>query len=98
MGASYQSDGTLHGTLNVTTVLCDQTANTCTITVPAPSVALVFLTPQALANSTPDPNAPVFSTTAVPGATQTSISPEALETSNGGRNNGREHLKITIRL
>jgi hypothetical protein len=48
LGAALKSDGRLNGTLNVTTVQCDQSANTCSIPVPAPAFALVFLTSGSL--------------------------------------------------
>lgn len=48
LGPMLQSDGRLNGTLNVTTVQCDQSANTCSIPVPAPAFALVFLTSDSL--------------------------------------------------
>lgn len=48
LGAALKSDGRLNGTLNVTTVQCDQSDNTCSIPVPAPAFALVFLTSDSL--------------------------------------------------
>jgi hypothetical protein len=48
LGAALKSDGRLNGTLNVTTVQCNQAANTCSIPVPAPAFALVFLTTDSL--------------------------------------------------
>lgn len=47
----FTSDGRLSGTADVQTVTCDQTAGTCSITVPAPSLAIVYLTDAAFQNS-----------------------------------------------
>jgi hypothetical protein len=78
-----KSDGRLNGTLNVTTVQCDQTANTCSIRVPAPGFALVFLTSDSL-NAVSPTSTVTFPTTAL---TQTGnniyIDPSMLATSNG---------------
>ncbi|KAJ7923602.1 glycoside hydrolase family 79 protein [Mycena leptocephala] len=43
-GGNFESDGRPTGTLDIKTVQCDTTAQTCTIDVPAPGFALVFLT------------------------------------------------------
>ncbi|KZT38546.1 hypothetical protein SISSUDRAFT_1046831 [Sistotremastrum suecicum HHB10207 ss-3] len=50
-GGPFASDGRLTGDLQTYTVTCDQTNNVCPITVPAPAVAVVFLTPESFANS-----------------------------------------------
>jgi hypothetical protein len=52
-GGAQSSDGVLHGDVETITRQCDQSANTCSIPVRAPSFALVFLNPQALQDSTP---------------------------------------------
>ncbi|KAJ6605171.1 hypothetical protein DFH09DRAFT_1017814, partial [Mycena vulgaris] len=44
---SHNVDGRLQGALDVHTIACDTTANTCLIPVPAPAFALVFLTDSA---------------------------------------------------
>ncbi|KAF8991302.1 glycoside hydrolase family 79 protein [Cyathus striatus] len=41
-GGQFDVDGRLRGDLNVTTINCDQAANTCVVPVPAPGFALVF--------------------------------------------------------
>jgi hypothetical protein len=78
-----KSDGRLNGTLNVTTVQCDQTANTCSVRVPAPGFALVFLTSDSL-NAVSPTSTVTFPTTAL---TQTGnniyIDPSMLAVSNG---------------
>ncbi|KAG8980670.1 hypothetical protein FRB93_009077 [Tulasnella sp. JGI-2019a] len=51
MGGLSQSDGKLSGTPDVQTIQCDAQSGLCSIPVPAPSVALVFLTDAAFANS-----------------------------------------------
>ncbi|KAH9061953.1 hypothetical protein EDB87DRAFT_1716698 [Lactarius vividus] len=52
-GNNFGSDGRLVRDLNVTTVECDTTANTCSVPVPAPGFALVFLTSDALSAVSP---------------------------------------------
>ncbi|KAH8977414.1 hypothetical protein EDB92DRAFT_1999798 [Lactarius akahatsu] len=52
-GNNFGSDGRLVGDLNVTTVQCDTTANTCSVPVPAPGFALVFLTSDSLSAVSP---------------------------------------------
>lgn len=49
--AQFTSDGRLSGTANIQTIACDTTGGTCSIPVPAPSVALVFLTDAAYEES-----------------------------------------------
>jgi hypothetical protein len=72
----------MRGVLNIHNVNCDQTANTCTITVPAPSVALVFLMNDALGGPSNDPQTPTFSMSASTNH-QLTIDPSVLATSNG---------------
>lgn len=81
-GGALQSDGRLSGTVNVTTVQCDQNANTCSVPVPAPGFALVFLTDDALDAVTPSSTV-TFPTTAVTTSSQIYIDPKLLATSNG---------------
>ncbi|KAH9177916.1 hypothetical protein EDB89DRAFT_1292020 [Lactarius sanguifluus] len=52
-GNNFGSDGRLVGDLNVTTVQCDTAANTCSVPVPAPGFALVFLTSDSLSAVSP---------------------------------------------
>jgi len=79
----FQSDGRFEGTEDIQTVAC--TDGACTITVPAPGFALVFLTPQALAESNASPSSEVtFSTSVVTATINTvSIAASVLATSNG---------------
>ncbi|KAJ7697058.1 hypothetical protein B0H17DRAFT_1168033 [Mycena rosella] len=82
-GGNFESDGRLTGTENVTTVACDTTAQTCSVTVPAPGFALVFLSDGAL---TEDRGAPstTFATTAVTQTQNTAtVAAAVLATSNG---------------
>jgi hypothetical protein len=83
MGDALGSDGRLNGTLNVTTISCDQTANTCSIPVPAPGFALVFLTSDSLSAVSPTSTV-TFPTSAVSSTkSQIYINPSILVTSNG---------------
>jgi len=81
-GGALESDGRLSGTVNVTTVQCDQNANTCTVPVPAPGFALVFLTEDALNDVTPSSTV-TFPTTAVSTSSQIYIDPKLLASTNG---------------
>jgi len=51
-GGTFASDGRLQGDMVIQTVQCDTSSNTCPITVPAPSVALVFLDPSTMYGNT----------------------------------------------
>ena len=90
-GGRFECDGRLSGTENVQTVTCDTGANTCAITVPAPGVALVFVSDTAQAAE--DPTTQTFSTSAVTKTANTvTIDPSVLATSNGmsGKNRAEE--------
>ncbi|KAG1761526.1 glycoside hydrolase family 79 protein [Suillus occidentalis] len=63
-GGTFQSDGRLTGSESVQTINCDQSSNTCQVTVPAPGVALVFLSTDAYAESG-NPSTQTFPTTMV---------------------------------
>jgi len=80
-GDNFQSDGRLQGTPDVLTVNCN-TGNTCTVKVPAPSFALVFLTSSAL--SAVSGNTQTYPTTAMTRTRNTVyIDPSVLAVSNG---------------
>ena len=64
LGRWQQSDGRLQGSESILTVNCDQGSNTCTVKVPAPGFALVFMSDDALQQSAPQATA-TFATTAV---------------------------------
>ncbi|KAG6864423.1 hypothetical protein C0991_009617 [Blastosporella zonata] len=83
-GDNFASDGRPMGTENITTIACDSTTNLCTIPVPAPSYALVFLTAAAL--DEPGAAATVtFPTTIVTQTRNTvTVDQAVLATSNGG--------------
>ncbi|KZP33152.1 glycoside hydrolase family 79 protein [Athelia psychrophila] len=82
-GGNFESDGRLQGSLDVQTVACDTTANTCQIKVPAPSFALVFLNDDVLSEVTPQ-NPLTFATTAVTKKVNTAtVDAAVLATSNG---------------
>ncbi|KAH7925637.1 glycoside hydrolase family 79 protein [Leucogyrophana mollusca] len=82
-GANFGSDGRLQGDLSVDTISCDQSTSTCSVTVPAPGVALVFLTSAAFSESNPS-STETFPTTAVTNTVNTaSINASVLATSNG---------------
>ncbi|KAG2361075.1 glycoside hydrolase family 79 protein [Suillus spraguei] len=82
-GGTFQSDGRLIGSESVQTIECDQSSNTCQVTVPAPGIALVFLSSSAYTESG-NPPTQTFSTTMVTNTVETAmISLSVLATSNG---------------
>ena len=82
-GARFHCDGRLSGTEDIQTIQCDTTANTCQIPVPAPGVALVFISSDAQGVTDPT-TTQTYSTTAVTNPAQTlTIDPTALARSNG---------------
>jgi hypothetical protein len=86
MGTSFTSNGVLRGDRATDTITC--TNGVCVIPVYAPSVALVFLTEDALTSSTPAEEAAPFATTVI-GTGDATVDPRVLETSNGqGGNKG----------
>lgn len=62
-GGNFESDGRPMGDEDIQTVNCDTTAQTCTVKVPAPGFALVFLTDDAATQDAGAPSA-TFSTSA----------------------------------
>ncbi|KAI9455294.1 hypothetical protein F5148DRAFT_1378092 [Russula earlei] len=81
LGDALKSDGRLNGTLNVTTIQCDQTANTCSVPVPAPAFALVFLTSDSF--NAVSPTSTVTFPTSVQTRSHFYIDPNMLATSYG---------------
>jgi hypothetical protein len=93
LGANFKSDGRLQSGLNVVNVPCDAAANTCTITVPAPGFALVFLSDKAYMDSTPSGETLTFATTAYTRTDNTAtVEPQVLETSN--RHSGKDRVNM----
>jgi hypothetical protein len=80
MGTSFTSDGILRGDRQTDTIQC--TNGVCVIPVPAPAVAIVYLTEDALTSSTPSEEAAPFATTVI-GLGDATVDPRVLETSNG---------------
>ena len=62
---------------------CDQTAGTCTVHVPAPGFALVFVSDSAVANSEPQATATYATTAETRTINTATIDPAALASSNG---------------
>ncbi|KAJ7153086.1 glycoside hydrolase family 79 protein, partial [Mycena crocata] len=82
-GGNFDSDGRLQGTEDVQTVPCDTTAQTCSVKVPAPGFALVFLSDAAQTETQGAPST-TFSTTALTKTQNTAtIDASVLATSNG---------------
>jgi len=101
LGGDFTVDGRFRGTLNVTTISCVN--NGCTIPVPAPGFALVFLSNSSSSSSPPqDPYISMsqatktFSTSAYTKTLNTArVAPSILATSNGHSGVDREHLGST---
>ncbi|KAI0739382.1 glycoside hydrolase family 79 protein [Daedaleopsis nitida] len=92
LGGRLEADGRWKGTEVVQTVPCDQATNTCQIRVPAPGVALVFVSDAAQQAAAPQDPAMTFPTTVLTKTANTvSIDPDVLATSNGmsGRDRGQ---------
>jgi hypothetical protein len=96
LGANFKSDGRLQGELNIVNVPCDAATNTCTITVPGPGFALVFLNDKAYTDSTPSGETLTFATTAYTRTDNTAtVEPHVLETSNGHSGKDRVNMRST---
>ena len=90
-GNTFEADGRLSGNLNVTTVQCDTTANTCSIPIPAPCFALVFLTSEALSAVSPASTVTYPTSTHTRTANTIYIDPAVLQTSYG--HSGMENVR-----
>lgn len=96
LGPNFKSDGRLRGEETIVNVPCDTVTATCTVTVPAPGFALVFLNDKAYEDSTPSGNTVTFATTAYTRTVNTAtIDPKALETSNGHSGKDRVDMQST---
>jgi hypothetical protein len=101
MGKSFEGDGRLHGT-DVTSVFgC--TDNACNVNVPGPSIALVFLTEDAMSEVAPDPAQDVAFSTTVLDVNGVAVNKTAAESGNGSPDwtslyNGGGSLEIGLAL
>lgn len=97
MGGMFQSDGRLMGEQQTIEIACDTAANSCTIPVKAPSFALVFLTEDAMAKSSPPTptDTLTFATTAFTGHQHVLVDPSILVTMNGDGGVGARHTGST---
>ncbi|KAF7297395.1 Glyco-hydro-79C domain-containing protein [Mycena indigotica] len=83
-GGNFASDGRLTGTEDIKTVDCDATAKTCSVKVPAPGFALVFLGGDDALTENKGAPSQTYSTTALTKTVNTAtINPSVLATSNG---------------
>ncbi|KAJ8585043.1 glycoside hydrolase family 79 protein [Rhizopogon salebrosus TDB-379] len=82
-GANFESDGRFKGSESVQTINCDQSSNTCQVTVPAPGAALVFLSSDAYAESGNPPTETFSTTMATKTLNTATMDPSVLATSNG---------------
>lgn len=96
--AIFTSDGRLTGDVETVIIPCDQAANNCIVPVKAPSVALVFLSDDALHQSSPENEASslTFATSVYTGKGQHPIiDPAILKTMNGDGGTGPRHTGST---
>ncbi|KAF8699112.1 Glycoside hydrolase family 79 protein, partial [Rhizoctonia solani] len=89
MGDQFNSDGRMKGELQTETIQCDTAAGSCAINVKAPSIVLVFLNDQTLADSTPPNEGPqTFATTAATKIHNTATVDQAVLSTSNGRGGG----------
>ncbi|KAJ4474775.1 glycoside hydrolase family 79 protein [Lentinula lateritia] len=85
-GGNFDSDGRLGGTESIQTIPCDQSAQVCSVSVPAPGAALVFLTNEL--TETEGAPSTTFATTTVTNTGNTAtVDASVLATSNGRNGN-----------
>lgn len=80
-GGNFGSDGRLTGDLDIKTVACS--GGTCQVQVPAPSIALVFLTDDALTDSDGGPTQTFATTLHTKAHNTVQVDASVLATSNG---------------
>lgn len=73
------------GQEEIETIACDTASNHCSVTVPAPGVALVFLTDTALSEVENSPTTTFYTTALTKTRNTATIDPSVLATSNGHR-------------
>ncbi|KAI0370682.1 hypothetical protein BV20DRAFT_1071415 [Pilatotrama ljubarskyi] len=84
LGGRFQVDGRWKGTETVQTIPCDQSTNSCQVKVPAPGVALVFVSDSAQKQAAAPESASTYPTTVVTKTANTvTIDPSVVATSNG---------------
>lgn len=83
-GGSFATDGRPTGDVQIDTITCDQTTNTCPVTVHAPEFAMVFLSTSDPAVTDDTTIIQTFSTTILTKTVNTAtVDPTVLATSNG---------------
>ncbi|KIR52771.1 hypothetical protein I315_04634 [Cryptococcus gattii Ru294] len=87
LGHSFASDGRLYGGLETITITCDGGA--CIVPVPAPSVALVYLTDAALEESSVSEDVTSTYPTTILGFGSATVDVGSLSTSNGKEGSGQ---------
>lgn len=84
LGPRFGADGTWKGAESIETVQCDQTQNSCQITVPAPGAALVFFSDAAQQLAGGPASTQTFATSIVTQTVNTvTVDASVLATSNG---------------
>ncbi|KAG8688124.1 hypothetical protein FRC08_011609 [Ceratobasidium sp. 394] len=89
-GDQFNSDGRLRGDLVTEEIQCDAAARTCPVTVKAPSIVLVFLNDQSLADSSaPNEGPQTFATSAYTKLRNTATVDQAVLATSNGRGGGK---------
>ncbi|KAH9834486.1 uncharacterized protein C8Q71DRAFT_144395 [Rhodofomes roseus] len=100
LGNRFQVDGRLKGSEEVQTVQCNTSSGTCQVSVPAPGMALVFLSDSAYQEVEPCSTI-TFTTTSVTNPLVTvTVDPSILSMSNGNRSvvlGGTDHGNQAVR-
>ncbi|THH18225.1 hypothetical protein EW146_g2708 [Bondarzewia mesenterica] len=93
-GNNFQADGRLQGNLDVKTVQCDTTTGTCSVQVPAPGFALVFLNEDSFSEVSPSSTVTYPTTIQTKAVNTIQVDPSVLATSNG-HSGMADHLGTT---
>ncbi|KAH8118971.1 hypothetical protein DFH11DRAFT_1562225 [Phellopilus nigrolimitatus] len=87
-GGPFESDGRLQGAEVIYTYQCDQTNNVCAVPMPAPALAIVFLSSGALSESEPQSTVTFATTTSYSNAANTATINQAVLATSNGRGGG----------
>ncbi|KAF8217162.1 glycoside hydrolase family 79 protein [Mycena galopus ATCC 62051] len=83
LGGFFESDGRLTGAEDIQTVQCDTSAQTCSVRIPAPGFALIFLTDTVYSESETASTLTFPTTVRTQTKNTVTVNPSVLATSNG---------------
>ncbi|KAI5118878.1 hypothetical protein M0805_003553 [Coniferiporia weirii] len=87
-GGPFSTDGRLQGSEVIYTYQCDTVNNVCAVPVPAPGLAVVFLSSDAFSESEPQSTVTFGTTTTATGAVNTAAVNQAVLSTSNGRGGG----------